>query len=160
MKSFASVVAIIVVVFGGGYAVYYYTQPQNVVINQPSAATSTSTATGQLLADAYPLYVYAGLTWQAEVPNTMSFGDTHTPSIINGYETDSQPIADGSDPAAVFQSLTQYYADKLNQLGWVEDQTLAASSSENGVVAYAKNNQYIILSYDAGTFSIFTGTGQ
>lgn len=117
-----------------------------------------------LTVDVYPLY--AGLKWDREKKDEFAG--------MSGYSVSSLPSDSITDIASTTQPFEKYYADLLLSKGWAEDISHAAGGPGSAVVAYKKDNDYIILNYTSSfevnkdnepaqcpcrvTFTIFSGS--
>ena len=116
--------------------------PQTTV--QP-AEQPTAQPAEELAADVYPLY--ASAVWSpAEATTSPDYG-----SVLI---TQSAPVTNVIDIAALSTPFTQYYHDKLTSAGWSVDNSREAGGPGAEVSAYTKGNQFVIVSFH----SFFTVT--
>lgn len=101
-------------------------------------ATHSNTPTS-LNSDLYPLY--SGVTWSGV--------KAATADNAVGYEVVSNPITGITDIAASSTPFTDYYRQKLSQLGWTQDMNREAGGPGAETSVYTKGNEFIIVSFSS-----------
>ena len=92
---------------------------------------------GNLSADIYPLY--SGATWSEVQPKTFE--------KMTGFEVTAVAAKDTTNITEATSPFEKYYAEKLTAEGWTVDNSLAAGGPGASITAYAKDGNYIIISF-------------
>lgn len=87
--------------------------------------------------DIYPLYT--SLIWKNAQDDEL-YG-------MKGYLIKSEPLTDVTNISVVTLPFEKYYNDILKNKGWKEDINMAAGGPGSAVIAYIKNDEYIVLQY-------------